>query len=97
MKKRTLDEMVIYFNQALSEMDIDHDDKMRIAGMAFAIAYEVVNIQFGQPKIIRCRDCEHNYVDGENVRYNACKLNHNKLHSDEWYCADAERKTDETN
>lgn len=42
-------------------------------------------------EIVRCKDCKHKYVDGDNVRYNVCELNHNKVQSDEWYCADAER------
>ena len=43
-------------------------------------------------KIILCKDCKHKYVDGDNVQYNVCELNHNKVQSDEWYCADAERR-----
>ena len=43
-------------------------------------------------KLVRCKDCKHRYVDGENVRYNVCELNHNKVQSDDWYCADGERK-----
>lgn len=45
-----------------------------------------------QPDIIRCKDCKHRYVDGDGVRYNACDLNHNKVQSDDWFCADAERR-----
>lgn len=43
--------------------------------------------------VVRCRDCKHRYVDGENVRYNVCELNHNRVQSDDWFCADAERKS----
>ena len=45
-----------------------------------------------QPEIIRCKDCKHRYVEGDNVRYNTCELNHNNVQSDDWYCADAERR-----
>ena len=45
-----------------------------------------------QPEIVRCKDCKHRYVDGGNVRYNACELNHNKVQSDDWFCADGERR-----
>ena len=48
-----------------------------------------------QPEIIRCGECKHCYIDGENVRFNVCELNHNKVQSDDWFCADAERRTDE--
>ena len=49
-----------------------------------------------QPEIIRCKDCKHRYTDGKNVVFNVCELNHNKVQSDDWYCADAERRTDGT-
>ena len=45
-----------------------------------------------QPVIVRCKDCKHRYVDGDNVRYNACELNHNNVQSDDWFCADGERR-----
>lgn len=44
--------------------------------------------------LVRCKDCKHRYIDGENVRYNVCDLNHNKVQGDDWYCADGERKDD---
>ena len=44
--------------------------------------------------VVRCGECKHRYVDGENVRYNICELNHNKVQSDDWFCADAERKSE---
>jgi hypothetical protein len=44
-----------------------------------------------QPQIIRCGQCKHCYVDGEGVLFNVCELNHNKVQSDDWYCADGER------
>ncbi len=43
-------------------------------------------------EIVRCKDCIHCFVDGENVRFNVCELNHNKVQSDDWFCADGERK-----
>lgn len=50
----------------------------------------VVNVE--QRDLITCRECKHRYVDGENVRYNVCDLNHNKVQADDWFCADAERR-----
>ena len=44
------------------------------------------------PQIIRCRDCKHCFTDGENVRYNVCELNHNKVQSDDWFCADGVKR-----
>lgn len=45
-------------------------------------------------ELVRCKDCIHRFVDGENVRFNCCELNHNKVQSDDWYCADGERSSD---
>lgn len=47
-------------------------------------------------EVVRCKDCRYRYVDGENVRYNVCGLNHNKVQSDDWFCADGERRGDGT-
>ena len=55
---------------------------------------EVQNLS-PQPEIIKCSECKHRYVDGNNVKYNVCKLNHNKAQSDDWFCADAERGTND--
>ena len=44
-----------------------------------------------QQEIVHCKDCKHCYVDGENVRFNVCELDHNKVQSDDWFCADGER------
>lgn len=45
-----------------------------------------------QPQIVRCNDCKYRFVDGDNVRFNMCLLNHNKVQSDDWYCADGEKR-----
>lgn len=50
----------------------------------------VVNVE--ERDLIVCRECKHCYVDGENVRYNVCDLNHNKVQADDWFCADGERR-----
>ena len=43
-------------------------------------------------ELVRCGECKHRFVDGDNVRFNVCELNHNKVQSDDWFCADGERK-----
>lgn len=50
----------------------------------------VVNVE--ERALIMCRECKHCYVDGENVRYNVCDLNHNKVQADDWFCADAQER-----
>ena len=47
------------------------------------------------PEIVRCGECAHRYVEGNHVRFNRCELNHNNVQSDDWYCGDAERRTDD--
>ena len=42
--------------------------------------------------LVLCGECKHRFVDGDNVRFNVCELNHNKVQSDDWFCADGERK-----
>ena len=46
-------------------------------------------------QVVRCGECKHRYVDGDNVRYNVCELNHNKVQADDWFCADGERGSDD--
>lgn len=40
MKQRTMEEMISYFNQQVSEMDIKREDKIKLLGMITAIGYE---------------------------------------------------------
>ena len=46
MRHRTLDDMVSYFNQQVSEMDIDQSYKIQLLGMISAIAYGVQKPQW---------------------------------------------------
>jgi len=47
------------------------------------------------PEIITCGECIHRFVEDENEPFNCCTLDHNDLQSDDWYCADAERRTND--
>ena len=40
MKKRTMDEMITYFNDTVVEMEISTKDKMTLLGMITAIGYQ---------------------------------------------------------
>ncbi len=53
MKQRTLDEMISCFNQQVSEMDIKHEDKIKLLGMIMSIGFEAQ-----KHKWIPCSDCE---------------------------------------
>lgn len=47
---------------------------------------------------IRCGECRHCYNDGDEYTVvNRCELDHPTVQSDDWICADGERKEDETN
>ena len=54
----------------------------------------IVNLPPAQPEIVRCKDCDHR--DPEDKK---CDCGHAILwqlpRQDDWYCADAERRTDE--
>lgn len=54
----------------------------------------VEELPSAQPEIVRCKDCEHR--DPEDKK---CDCGHAILwqlpRQDDWYCADAERRTDE--
>ena len=69
----------------------------------FELDYALYNEETGEavfkPKVVcelvRCGECKHRYVEGDNVRFNVCELNHNRVQSDDWFCADGERRGDE--
>ena len=73
---------------------IDADALPKYTGYALS-ANEVAEAVENAPTIdavpvVRCRECIHRFVDGDNVRYNVCMLNHNKVQPDDWFCADGE-------
>lgn len=43
-------------------------------------------------ELVRCKDCRYCFVDGDNVSFNMCLLNHSRVQPDDWYCADGKRK-----
>lgn len=45
-----------------------------------------------EQEVVRCKDCKYRFVDGDNVRFNMCLLNHNKVQPDDWFCADGVAK-----
>ena len=92
---------LIYRQAAIDELNkLDVSDGVGISSVACDLQEEAIRSVENLPsadtvEVVRCRDCKHRYIDGENVRYNVCDLNHNKVQEDDWYCADAERRTDE--
>ena len=71
----------------------DKYDRLLISATKLPEAVRVYQIA-DLTEVVRCRDCKHRFVDGENVRFNRCELNHNKVQGDDWFCADGERRED---
>ena len=91
-----LDAQIGYCDHALKSLDISTKDEYAIkVERASLIAYRetLECLPSAQPEIIRCKDCKHR--DPEDRK---CDCGHDILwqlpRQDEWYCADAERKTD---
>lgn len=94
MRKRTFEEMITYFNQTVSEMDIDRKYKMTLLGL-FTTLLQKHDEDVAE--IVRCNDCKYwhreIYNGIEYLNFSSCDLNH---HGDghNFYCSDAERRTD---
>ena len=67
---------------------------------------ELENLPSAQPEIIRCKDCKHKPVldeDGDPefpTERCPCQCDdyyYSWIPKDDWYCANAERRTDESN
>lgn len=86
MNKRAIDEMISFFNQEVSKMDISQENKMKLLGMITAIGYENK-----KQDVVRCRECKWwingmCYSDNFILRFEEVKP--------DWYCADGERRDD---
>ena len=70
---------------------LDDIEKMSFE-LTKTIAYNKILISVFKDRqtVIRCEECKHCFIDGGNVAFNVCELNHNKVQPDEWYCADGE-------
>lgn len=94
MNKRTIDEMISYFNQEVSKMDISREYKMALLGMIAAIGYESK-----KQEVVRCKECKWwdkvDNIDG--VNYGTCERKCTAIRKDafpneNWFCADGTRK-----
>lgn len=85
MKRRTFEEMISYFNQTVSDMDIDRKYKMTLLGIVTALLQKHDE---DVAQIVRCKDC---------IKREICRTSTiwAVTPKDDWYCADAERRTDE--
>lgn len=96
MDKRTMDELISYFNQEVSKMDISKENKMKLLGMITAIGYENK-----KQEVVRCRECKWYSIyeakkDGTpDKRYSpsvCLREIYAKRRDPDWFCADGERK-----
>ena len=81
MNKRTMDEMISYFNQEVSKMDISQENKLKLLGMITAIGTEggktmennIKTFDFilksGAVITVTCEHCELKYVGNELTKY----------------------------
>ena len=63
MRRRTFEEMITYFNQTVSEMDIDRKYKMTLLGIVTALLQKHDE---DVTQIVRCKDCK--WKQGEAIR-----------------------------
>jgi hypothetical protein len=87
MRRRTFEEMITYFNQTVSEMDIDRKYKMTLLGMVTAL---LQRHDEDVAQIVRCKDCKLFDSDME-----WCEADDGHPTSPDAFCAWAERRTDE--
>ena len=86
MNKRTMDEMISYFNREVSKMDISQEYKIKLLGMITAIGYESK-----KQDLVRCKDCKWCEYPVHNSTKYGCKLFDRCVKGD-WFCADGERR-----
>ena len=77
--------MITYFNQTVSGMDIDRKYKMTLLGIVTALLQKHDE---DVAEIVRCKDCIFHGLCRTSPKWAVAP-------KDDWYCADAERRTDE--
>ena len=76
--------------ELLKHLAWDKDNEGNCYGEALQMAIDTLK----QPEIVHCCECVYMHVEGKKVRFNRCKLDHNSVQPDNWYCADGIRRTD---
>jgi len=87
MRRRTFEEMITYFNQTVSEMDIDQKYKMTLLGIVTALLQKHDE---DVAQIVRCKDCE-SYDSKKEWCINGVCYNDTDMLPDD-YCSMAKRK-----
>lgn len=60
-----------------------------------AVLYELQSLPSAQPEIIRCKDCKFYSPINRETKTGICNLTMHQNFGDNWFCAGAERRTDE--
>ena len=64
MRRRTFEEMITYFDQTVSEMDIDRKYKMTLLGIVTALLQKHDE---DVAQIVRCKDCKYMIDTGDDL------------------------------
>ena len=90
MRRRTFEEMITYFNQTVSEMDIDLKYKMALLGIVTALLQKHDE---DVAQIVRCKYCKHHRYDRD-IPY-CDRIDYGYGWKDDDFCSRAERRTNE--
>jgi hypothetical protein len=85
MDKRTMDELISYFNQEVSKMDISQENKMKLLGIITAIGFENK-----KQEVVRCGECKWRHDSIQCGMYSEGMDT-----TPDWFCADGEREVQE--
>ena len=80
--------------------DLPDDERMADAVMAHnegILEYQTAlsKLLSAQPEVIRCKDCKFYTPMNRETKTGICRLLMHQNFGDDWYCAGAERRTDE--
>ena len=84
--------MITYFNQTVSEMDIDRKYKMTLLGIVTALLQKHDE---DVAQIVRCKDCKHWNLQVGNVKgdgLGSCDFHNVNLVTGEGFCYWADRR-----
>ena len=91
MKRRTFEEMISYFNQTVSDMDIARKYKMTLLGIVTALLQKHDE---DVAQIVRCKDCKYSDTDNTLGVMFCWRISYHEANED-GFCSWAERRTDE--
>ena len=85
-------------SRVLDDIDIVGADREKYSwGLGLIESYinDIEELPSAQPEIIRCKDCKLYRPMNRETKTGICKLTMHQNFGDNWFCAGAERKTDD--